>query len=142
MTSWSLRPASRARKAPAVWIPSCEFPARRMTASLIFSGRRSARSEGGLQVDGTEGGLPLAAVAVGDAGLSAVADFCIAVTSGFTGSPMGGIYAVLNLTKQALGTSASTTQRARRLRVRGRGRFPSRKETRRVPARKLEEARC
>src|SRR5438067_11089121 len=59
-----------------------------MTASLIFSGRRSARSEGGLPVDGTEGGL-LAAVAVGDAGLSAVADFWTAVTSGLTGSPMG-----------------------------------------------------
>src|SRR2546430_17367920 len=65
ITSWSLRPANRARKAPAVWIPSCEFPARRITASLIFSGRRSARSGGGLPVDGTEGGLPLAAVAGG-----------------------------------------------------------------------------
>src|SRR6266436_5408920 len=70
-----------------------------MTASLIFSGRRSARSEGGLPVDGTEGGLPLAAVAVGDAGLSAVADFCIAVTSGLTGSPMSRFYAVSNVTK-------------------------------------------
>src|SRR5437773_9830808 len=48
MTSWSLRPARRARKAPAVWIPSCEFPARRITASWIFSGRRSARSGPGL----------------------------------------------------------------------------------------------
>src|SRR5437879_5071095 len=28
-------------------MPSCESPARRMTASLIFSGRRSARSEAG-----------------------------------------------------------------------------------------------
>src|SRR6266700_6985586 len=88
ITSCSLRPASRARKAPAVWIPSCELPARRMTASLIFSGRRSARSDAGLPVDGTEGGLPLAAVAVGDAGLSAVADFLTAVTSGLTASPM------------------------------------------------------
>src|SRR5438874_2414222 len=48
MTSWSLRPARRARKAPAVWIPSCEFPARRITASWIFSGRRSARSGPGV----------------------------------------------------------------------------------------------
>src|SRR6266480_2391238 len=70
-----------------------------MTASLIFSGRRSARSEAGLPVDGTEGGLPLAAVAVGDAGLSAVADFWTAVTSGLTGSPMSRFYAASNLTK-------------------------------------------
>src|SRR6266852_8022338 len=102
MTSWSLRPANRARNAPAVWIPSCEFPARRMTASLIFSGRRSARSDAGVAVDGTEGGLPLAAVAVGDAGLSAVAHFCTAVTSGLTGSPMSQFYAVNKVTKQAL----------------------------------------
>ena len=40
----SLRPASRARKAPALWMPSCELPASRMTASLMFSGRKSARS--------------------------------------------------------------------------------------------------
>src|SRR5437867_9255778 len=70
-----------------------------MTASLIFSGRRSARSGGGLPVDGTEGGLPLAAVAVGDAGLSAVADFWTAVTSGLTGSPMSQFYAISNVTK-------------------------------------------
>src|SRR5213082_1778071 len=118
MTSWSLRPASRARNAPAVWIPSCEFPARRITASLIFSGRRSARSEGGLPVDGTEGGLPLAAVPVGDGGLSAVADFWTAV-SGQTTEVSSNI---LNV---------STTQPR-----------PIRPETRRVPARKLEEARC
>lgn len=47
MTSWSLRPASRARKAPALWMPSWELPASRITASLMLSGRRSARSEGG-----------------------------------------------------------------------------------------------
>src|SRR5579863_2546765 len=35
MTSCSLRPASRARKPPIAWIPSCELPAMRMTASLI-----------------------------------------------------------------------------------------------------------
>src|ERR1022692_3786645 len=29
-------------------MPSCEFPARRITASLMFSGRRSARPEAGL----------------------------------------------------------------------------------------------
>src|ERR1700758_5699438 len=43
MTSWALRPARRARNAPMVWIPSCELPAKRMTASRICSGRRSAR---------------------------------------------------------------------------------------------------
>lgn len=43
MTSCALRPARRARNAPAVWIPSCELPAKRMTASRICSGRRSAR---------------------------------------------------------------------------------------------------
>src|SRR5688572_1755010 len=47
MTSCALRPASRARNAPALWMPSCELPARRMTASLMLSGRRSARSEAG-----------------------------------------------------------------------------------------------
>src|SRR5208283_2648130 len=35
MTSCSLRPASRARKPPITWMPSCELPAMRMTASLI-----------------------------------------------------------------------------------------------------------
>src|SRR5579859_3478501 len=35
MTSCSLRPASRARKPPMAWIPSCELPAMRMTASLM-----------------------------------------------------------------------------------------------------------
>ena len=35
MTSCSLRPASRARKPPMTWMPSCELPAMRMTASLI-----------------------------------------------------------------------------------------------------------
>src|SRR5690242_13360726 len=33
MTSCSLRPASRARKPPMAWMPSCELPAMRMTAS-------------------------------------------------------------------------------------------------------------
>ena len=36
MTSCSLRPASRAKKPPMAWMPSCEFPAIRMTASEIF----------------------------------------------------------------------------------------------------------
>ena len=36
MTSCSLRPASRARKPPMAWMPSCELPAMRMTASEIF----------------------------------------------------------------------------------------------------------
>src|SRR5690348_6991879 len=36
MTSCSLRPASLARKPPMAWIPSCELPARRMTASEIL----------------------------------------------------------------------------------------------------------
>src|SRR5215831_16700136 len=36
MTSCSLRPASRARKPPMAWIPSCELPAMRITASEIF----------------------------------------------------------------------------------------------------------
>jgi hypothetical protein len=36
MTSCSLRPASRARKPPMTWMPSCELPAMRMTASLIL----------------------------------------------------------------------------------------------------------
>src|SRR5437763_1758945 len=82
MTSWALRPASRARNAPAVWIPSWELPASRMTASWIFSGRRSARSEGG---------APAMAVA---------SDFCTVVASGLIGSPMGfsRFYAVLTVT--------------------------------------------
>src|SRR6266498_4545755 len=33
MTSCSLRPANRARKPPIAWIPSCELPAIRKTAS-------------------------------------------------------------------------------------------------------------
>src|SRR5471032_895970 len=33
MTSCSLRPARRARKPPMAWMPSCEFPAMRITAS-------------------------------------------------------------------------------------------------------------
>src|ERR1035437_1216051 len=36
MTSWALRPASRARKPPIAWIPSWELPAMRITASEIF----------------------------------------------------------------------------------------------------------
>src|SRR4030095_11248918 len=36
MTSCSLRPARRARKPPMAWMPSCELPAMRMTASLIL----------------------------------------------------------------------------------------------------------
>src|SRR5476651_2457280 len=35
MTSCSLRPARRARKPPMAWMPSCELPAMRMTASGI-----------------------------------------------------------------------------------------------------------
>src|SRR5215831_14314761 len=50
MTSCSLRPARRARNAPAVWIPSCEFPASRITASRMLSGRKSARSPLGAAV--------------------------------------------------------------------------------------------
>src|SRR5512138_2633199 len=34
MTSCSLRPASRARNPPMAWMPSCELPAIRITASL------------------------------------------------------------------------------------------------------------
>ena len=34
MTSCSLRPASRAKKPPIAWMPSCELPAMRITASL------------------------------------------------------------------------------------------------------------
>src|SRR3954470_8469020 len=33
MTSCSLRPASRARKPPMAWMPSCELPAMRIVAS-------------------------------------------------------------------------------------------------------------
>src|SRR5436309_14569928 len=36
MTSCSLRPARRARKPPMAWMPSCELPAMRITASEIF----------------------------------------------------------------------------------------------------------
>src|SRR5258705_2007466 len=36
MTSCSLRPASRARKPPMAWMPSCELPAIRMIASEIL----------------------------------------------------------------------------------------------------------
>src|SRR5438105_14255474 len=36
MTSCSLRPASRARKPPIAWMPSCELPAMRMIASEIL----------------------------------------------------------------------------------------------------------
>src|SRR5260221_5778701 len=36
MTSCSLRPANRARNPPMAWIPSCELPAIRMTASETF----------------------------------------------------------------------------------------------------------
>src|SRR6187397_1606565 len=36
ITSCSLRPASRARKPPIAWMPSCELPAMRMTASEIL----------------------------------------------------------------------------------------------------------
>jgi hypothetical protein len=35
MTSCSLRPAKRARNPPMAWMPSWEFPAIRITASLI-----------------------------------------------------------------------------------------------------------
>src|SRR5438270_12231382 len=50
-------------------MPSCEFPARRITASWIFSGLKSARSDGGLPIDAgvavEEGGLPVACEAAG-----------------------------------------------------------------------------
>src|SRR6267154_1632636 len=36
MTSLAVRPANRARKPPMAWIPSCEFPANRITASWIL----------------------------------------------------------------------------------------------------------
>src|SRR4029077_14130465 len=36
MTSCSLRPASRARNPPMAWMPSCELPAMRITASETF----------------------------------------------------------------------------------------------------------
>src|SRR5436309_5137243 len=36
ITSCSLRPASRARKPPMAWMPSCELPAMRMIASETF----------------------------------------------------------------------------------------------------------
>src|SRR5690242_9835697 len=36
MTSCSLRPARRARKPPMAWMPSCELPAMRITASEIL----------------------------------------------------------------------------------------------------------
>src|ERR1700722_1763220 len=55
MTSWSLRPASRASNAPADWMPSCEFPARRMTASLMFCGRRSALPATGIDEEANSG---------------------------------------------------------------------------------------
>src|SRR5947207_499027 len=63
MTSWALRPASRARKAPALWMPSWELPASRITASLMFSGRRSARSGAGLAAGAAAPGDCDAAVA-------------------------------------------------------------------------------
>src|SRR4051794_4050272 len=65
MTSWSLRPASRARNAPAVWMPSWEFPANRITASWIFSGLKSARSDGGLPLDAEVAGAASAGAPVG-----------------------------------------------------------------------------
>ena len=36
ITSCSLRPANWARKPPMDWMPSCELPAMRMTASVTF----------------------------------------------------------------------------------------------------------
>src|SRR5260370_40633880 len=45
-------------------MPSCEFPAGRITASLIFSGRKSARSDAGLEVGAgvaAEAGPPVGA---------------------------------------------------------------------------------
>src|SRR5580692_3556454 len=67
MTSWSLRPASRARNAPAVWIPSCELPAKRMTASRICSGRRSARPADVGVADSGKTGEELTVVGFGNA---------------------------------------------------------------------------
>src|ERR1017187_1228642 len=46
-------------------MPSCEFPARRITASLMFSGRRSARPEAGLAF-----GAPVGASDSGTTGVS------------------------------------------------------------------------
>src|SRR3978361_191169 len=39
ITSCSLRPARRARKPPMAWMPSCELPAMRMTASETWETR-------------------------------------------------------------------------------------------------------
>src|SRR5262249_17865599 len=41
----------RASIAPAVWMPSCELPARRITASLMCCGRRSALPTVGIDVE-------------------------------------------------------------------------------------------
>src|SRR5579862_8846159 len=42
ITSCSLRPASRARKPPIAWMPSCELPAMRMMASETRETREGA----------------------------------------------------------------------------------------------------
>ena len=51
MTSCSLRPARRARKPPMAWMPSCELPAKRMTASDTFDTFGVPPSTGGVIVD-------------------------------------------------------------------------------------------
>src|SRR4051812_48372659 len=44
MTSWSERPARRARKPPMAWVPSWGLPARRMTTSGIWVAGAGASS--------------------------------------------------------------------------------------------------
>jgi hypothetical protein len=51
MTSCSLRPAKRARKPPMAWMPSCELPANRMTASDTFDTLGAPPPIGGVIVD-------------------------------------------------------------------------------------------
>jgi hypothetical protein len=51
MTSCSLRPARRARKPPMAWMPSCELPAKRMTASDTFDTFGVPPPTGGVIVD-------------------------------------------------------------------------------------------
>src|SRR5471032_1839556 len=50
MTSCSLRPARRARKPPMAWMPSCELPAMRITASLMDETFCAAPDDGALVV--------------------------------------------------------------------------------------------
>src|SRR5438445_13818118 len=67
-------------------MPSCEFPARRMTASWIFSGRRSARSDAGVAADfglAVGAGLVLGAPPAASASVTTGVE----VFSGKTGKP-------------------------------------------------------